>query len=273
MDHMNSSVKIGFLGCGNVGGGVWRLLNGFAKEIVHRTGLSFEVKRVLVRDVNKQRGIDFPDIFGERFKVGVHVFLQPFKSCVKATNLFRYRTYVRAEVALGILKISINGSNATANGLKASVDRCYTAIVFGNNRLHILKPLGGACGGLLDLLGCPLGIVTEVGLCHIHRLKPPVNLLIISLHDIGRLDDKRLAGVEGALRVISLPRKHDTIRPAHRRQMAFWDRGHNLAIRGVYILQSPVELLHQLEEVTLHLREFLPLGRPCDIRKTKVGSH
>ena len=61
MDSMNNSVKIGFLGCGNVGGGVWRLLNGFAKEIVHRTGLNFEVKRVLVRDVNKQRGIEFPE--------------------------------------------------------------------------------------------------------------------------------------------------------------------------------------------------------------------
>ena len=61
MESMNNSVKIGFLGCGNVGGGVWRLLNGFAKEIVHRTGLNFEVKRVLVRDVNKQRGIEFPE--------------------------------------------------------------------------------------------------------------------------------------------------------------------------------------------------------------------
>ncbi len=57
---MEKTVKIGFLGCGNVGGGVWRLLEGFAREIEHRTDLRFEVKKVLVRDSEKSRGIDFP---------------------------------------------------------------------------------------------------------------------------------------------------------------------------------------------------------------------
>ncbi len=54
-------VTIGFLGCGNIGGGVWRLLHGFEKEIAHRTGLCFHIKKVLVRDVHKDRGIDIPD--------------------------------------------------------------------------------------------------------------------------------------------------------------------------------------------------------------------
>ncbi len=58
---MDKSIKIGFLGCGNVGGGVWKLLNGFADDIAHRTGLRFEVKRVLVRSLQKQRDIAFPD--------------------------------------------------------------------------------------------------------------------------------------------------------------------------------------------------------------------
>lgn len=58
---MEKVLQIGFLGCGNVGGGVWRLLNGFSKEIAHRTGLRFDVKRVLVRDIRKQREITFPD--------------------------------------------------------------------------------------------------------------------------------------------------------------------------------------------------------------------
>jgi len=30
---MKKTVKIGFLGCGNVGGGVWRLINGFASAV------------------------------------------------------------------------------------------------------------------------------------------------------------------------------------------------------------------------------------------------
>ncbi len=58
---MDKTVKIGFLGCGNVGGGVWRLLNGFAGDLAHRSGLRFEVKKVLVRSLSKKRDIAFPD--------------------------------------------------------------------------------------------------------------------------------------------------------------------------------------------------------------------
>ncbi len=57
---MDKLIKIGFLGCGNVGSGVWKLLSGFGEEIAHRTGLRFQVKRVLVRDVTKKREIDMP---------------------------------------------------------------------------------------------------------------------------------------------------------------------------------------------------------------------
>ena len=54
-------VVIGFLGCGNVGGGVWNLLENFRKEIAHRNnGLSIKVKKVLVRDVNKARSCAVP---------------------------------------------------------------------------------------------------------------------------------------------------------------------------------------------------------------------
>lgn len=58
---MDKVLKIGFLGCGNVGGGVWKLLNGFAEDLAHRAHVRFEVKKVLVRSLNKQRAIDFPE--------------------------------------------------------------------------------------------------------------------------------------------------------------------------------------------------------------------
>lgn len=54
------NVVIGFLGCGNVGCGVWELLEGFQKEIAHRNDLSIRVKKILVRDVNKQRNSPIP---------------------------------------------------------------------------------------------------------------------------------------------------------------------------------------------------------------------
>ena len=53
-------VVIGFLGCGNVGGGVWELLKGFAPEIAHRDHVAIRVKRVLVRDVTKARSCSVP---------------------------------------------------------------------------------------------------------------------------------------------------------------------------------------------------------------------
>ncbi len=58
---MVRKVKIGFFGCGNVGGGVWRLLDSFKADIEHRTGLCFEPKRVLVRNLTKKRDIEFPE--------------------------------------------------------------------------------------------------------------------------------------------------------------------------------------------------------------------
>lgn len=57
---MGKIIKIGFFGCGNVGSGVWKLLNGFAEEIFHRSGLKFEIKRALVRNLKKKRDVDFP---------------------------------------------------------------------------------------------------------------------------------------------------------------------------------------------------------------------
>ena len=53
-------VNIGFLGCGNIGGGVWRLLREFEAEIARREQLAFRVRRVLVRDVSKARGGNIP---------------------------------------------------------------------------------------------------------------------------------------------------------------------------------------------------------------------
>ena len=60
---MGKVIKIGFFGCGNVGSGVWKLLTGFADDIAHRTGLHFELKRALVRNIHKKRDIDFPEGF------------------------------------------------------------------------------------------------------------------------------------------------------------------------------------------------------------------
>lgn len=51
---------IGFLGCGNIGCGVYRLLEEQAQALCLHEGVGFEVRRVLVRDVHKPRPAQIP---------------------------------------------------------------------------------------------------------------------------------------------------------------------------------------------------------------------
>ncbi|MBC2458080.1 homoserine dehydrogenase [Clostridium beijerinckii] len=51
-------VKIALLGLGNVGRGVWMILNSNKEEIMKRCGYEVEIAKVLVRDKNKPRGIE-----------------------------------------------------------------------------------------------------------------------------------------------------------------------------------------------------------------------
>jgi len=63
------NVKIALLGLGNVGGGVYKILNEDKDSILHREGVSCEVKYILVRDKLKKRDIDFPvEILTDNFE-------------------------------------------------------------------------------------------------------------------------------------------------------------------------------------------------------------
>jgi homoserine dehydrogenase len=58
------TLTIGFLGCGNIGCGVWKLLDSFSSEISHRQQIKFKVKRILVRNIDKPRDAAIPrDLF------------------------------------------------------------------------------------------------------------------------------------------------------------------------------------------------------------------
>lgn len=56
-----NKVKIALLGLGNIGTGVWKILNTNKEEIRKRSGYEIEVSKILVRDINKNRGVDIPD--------------------------------------------------------------------------------------------------------------------------------------------------------------------------------------------------------------------
>ena len=53
-------IKIAILGLGNVGRGVWNILHTNGNEIMKRSGYEIEVAKILVRDINKDRGIVVP---------------------------------------------------------------------------------------------------------------------------------------------------------------------------------------------------------------------
>ncbi len=71
---MEKIVHLGFLGCGNIGGGVWHLLHEMHDEILRRDGLDIRVDRALVKSIPEAR-TDVPaEILTER---GADVFQDP----------------------------------------------------------------------------------------------------------------------------------------------------------------------------------------------------
>ncbi len=57
---MNQSVRLGVLGCGNVGAAFINLVNERAAVIAARTGITLSIERVAVRDVSQARGVSLP---------------------------------------------------------------------------------------------------------------------------------------------------------------------------------------------------------------------
>jgi len=59
--NASSPVRIGLLGCGNVGAALVQLLVSDPDAIAQRTGLRFEVARVAVRNLARQRAVELPE--------------------------------------------------------------------------------------------------------------------------------------------------------------------------------------------------------------------
>lgn len=55
-----NKIKVGLLGLGTVGSGVVRIIENHQDKLFHRVGCVIEVKKVLVRDFEKERLIDIP---------------------------------------------------------------------------------------------------------------------------------------------------------------------------------------------------------------------
>ena len=60
-DTNSRIIRVGLLGCGNVGGALVPLIEQQADMIEARTGLRLEVVRVAVRNMSRDRGLTFGD--------------------------------------------------------------------------------------------------------------------------------------------------------------------------------------------------------------------
>jgi homoserine dehydrogenase len=56
-----NKVKVALLGLGNVGTGVWKILNTNKEEIRRRSGYDIEIAKILVRDKSKKRNVEVPE--------------------------------------------------------------------------------------------------------------------------------------------------------------------------------------------------------------------
>jgi homoserine dehydrogenase len=66
---MGERIRVGLLGCGNVGAAVARMLHDHAEDITRRSGAEIEVARVGVRDPLRQRGVP---VSPEQFTTDLH---------------------------------------------------------------------------------------------------------------------------------------------------------------------------------------------------------
>src|SRR5688500_12414800 len=70
-------VRLGLLGCGNVGGPLARLIDGSADLVEQRAGVAIEITRVAVRDLSKRRDVPLP----------AHVFTDDAESVVSDPDI------------------------------------------------------------------------------------------------------------------------------------------------------------------------------------------
>lgn len=55
-----NTIRVGFLGCGNIGCGVYKLLETYGAQMEKNEGVAFRVEKILVRSLGKKRSWDVP---------------------------------------------------------------------------------------------------------------------------------------------------------------------------------------------------------------------
>ena len=155
-------VRIGLLGCGNVGAAVARLVHDHGDDIALRTGCRLQIKRVAVRDMARERDVPLaPEVFTTD---GVSVVDDPDIDivCELLGGLEPARSLIlrafengKAVVTASKELLANNGKELFDASDAAGVDLAFEAAVAGG--IPLIAPLKGSLAG--ERISRILGIV------------------------------------------------------------------------------------------------------------------
>ncbi len=145
-------VRVGLLGAGTVGGGIWRILDEHADSIASRTGARVVITRVAVRDRSRARDVAIPDamLTDDPMAVveadDVDLVVEVMGGREPAGALIRRAIELRKPVVTANKElIAHEGPALTALARAAGVDLAFEAAVAGG--IPIIRPLRESLAG------------------------------------------------------------------------------------------------------------------------------
>ncbi|MDO4534518.1 MAG: homoserine dehydrogenase [Clostridium perfringens] len=145
-------VKIALLGLGNVGTGVWKILHFNKTEIVKRCGFDIEIKKILVKDIGKDRGLDIPqnvltdnfcDILNDdSIEIVIEVIGGAYPALDYMVEAMKKKKHI---VTANKLCIALHGDKLFDTALKEEVFLYYEASVGGG--IPIIKQINESLTG------------------------------------------------------------------------------------------------------------------------------
>jgi len=149
---MGQPVRVGILGCGNVGGPLVELLQRRGDDIAARTGLQLEVAAVAVRSASKERGVELPDgvLTTDASAVvndpTIDVIVELIGGIEPARSLITQALEARKPVVTGNKELLANfGAELFDNAHLAGVDLLFEAAVAGG--IPLIRPLRESLAG------------------------------------------------------------------------------------------------------------------------------
>lgn len=139
-------VKVALLGLGNVGSGVWKILNLNKSEISKRCGFEIEIKKILVKNINKKRDLDVPnDILTDNFSDilnddSIEIVIEVIGGASPALDyMLKAMKKKKHVVTANKLCIALHGDKLFNTALKEEVFLYYEASVGGG--IPIIKQI------------------------------------------------------------------------------------------------------------------------------------